>query len=409
MPSIGDRILDILGQGGNRKFYMRDFKNAGRFQPGVDPVRHKFQGYVNFVLNRDLFASLYGNPVGENEFRTTISSLVRTAQMPGVQFQTETLNEYNRKKIVNTGVQYDPVNMTVYDTVGNEWLTLLMKYFSYHYMNPRNKNEENSRDIAGATPRFGGYETIDSVFADEFFNSNRAGYNTNITANFFERIDYVLYHGNRGVQYSIINPVLTGFRASDIDYGDSGFKDFELSFEYESFTVYNKVNFGLGEEDVDRFENVRDLQGPAFAQADLPIAMRSVTEGSEAGTGSIDAPDPNGTELLILGSTNNERYRSLQPAPEPGAPGPSVDRSPVAVFDGPVSFAPETSGEGNTIGELLGGVADAAITAAINNRDVGDAVLGTVATTAGTFIGESINSAITSSSPNQGSEGEGGG
>lgn len=400
MPSIGDRILDIFGQGNNRKFYMRDFKNAQRFQPGVDPVRHKFQGYVNFILNRDLFASLYGNPSGENEFRTTISSLVRTAQMPGVQFQTETLNQYNRKKIVNTGVQYDPVSMTVYDTVGNEWLTLLMKYFAYHYMNPRNKNAPDSRDVEGPVPRSGGYEMIQSAFKSDTFNSNKAGYNTNITANFFERIDYVLYHGNRGVQYSIINPVLTGFKASDIDYGDSGFKDFELNFAYESFTVYNKVNFGLSEEDVDRFENVANIKGPAFTETELPIAMGSFNTSGEFTTDQ-------GLELQVLGDSSGKRYRSGQPAPEIPAPQIPIDsRLADAVYaDNVTSSGTGQDEDRSFLEELILDTADAAISAAISGGNVGDAALGTALGIAGTAVGEAINSAISPNAPNQGGGG----
>lgn len=398
MSDIGDRILDIFGQGGGRKFYMRDFKNAERFQPNFDPVRHKFQGYVNFILNRDLFASLYGNPTGENEFRTTISSLVRTAQMPGVQFRTETLNEYNRKKIVNTGLDYDPVSMTVYDTVGNEWLILLMKYFSYHYMNPRNLNPDNDRNVAGATPRAGGYEMIQSMFADESFNSNEAGFNTNVTAHFFERIDYVLYHGNKGVQYSIINPVLKGFRASDIDYGDSGFKDFELSFEYENFTVYNKVNFGLSEEDVDRFENVADLTGPAFAQADLPVAMKTFDTSGDFGSAD-------GLELSVLGNATDNRYRSGQPivaTPPPATAGPSARPG---VYGDELTFAPATSDpERSFLEELLIETADQAVSAAISGGNVRDAALNTALGIGGTFVGEAINSAIDPSAPNQGED-----
>jgi len=403
MPSIGDRILDIFGQGGNRKFYMRDFKNANRFQPGVDPVRLNFQGYVNFILNRDLFASLYGNPTGENEFRTTISSLVRTAQMPGVQFKTETLNEYNRKKIVNTGVEYDPVNMTVYDTVGNEWLILLMKYFAYHYMNPRNKHSVDDRDVAGHINRFTGIEEINSFFgAEGLFDSNRAGYNTNRTPHFFERIDYVLYHGNKGVQYSLINPVLTSFKASDIDYGTSDFRSFELGLTYESFTVYNKVNFGLTDEDLDRFENVSNITGPAFEQADLPIAMNVFNESGEGLSSG-------GLVLNVLGTTDAKRERSGQPILEEPAPGVSnTERSVVGVYGSQPAVIGEGSGQGEDrsfLEDLILDTADNALRATINNQNVGDAVLGTVAGSVSTAVGEAINTSINAQSPNQGSGG----
>ena len=62
----------------SKKFYVQDFHNAYRFRPHVNPVRQKFQGYVNFVLNREFWGTLYGD-ADQNEFRTTISSLVKTA------------------------------------------------------------------------------------------------------------------------------------------------------------------------------------------------------------------------------------------------------------------------------------------------------------------------------------------
>jgi hypothetical protein len=60
--------------------------------------------------------------------------------LPELEFKTEIKNSYNRKRIVNTGVEYQPIDIKVFDTINNEWLTLFMKYFSYHYMNPKNKN-----------------------------------------------------------------------------------------------------------------------------------------------------------------------------------------------------------------------------------------------------------------------------
>lgn len=399
----GGRIRDIFGQGNNRKFYMRDFKNAERFKPGIDPVRFAFQGYVNFILNRDLFNSIYGTKDGEDNFRTTISSLVSTATMPGVQFQTETLNQYNRKKIVNTGVSYDPVSMQVYDTVGNEWLILLMKYFSYHYMNPRNANSAGDRDLYGGVSRFGGYETIESFFGEDgIFDSNAAGYNTNITANFFERIDYVMMHGNRGVQYSLINPVLTGFKSSDLNYTGSELRNFSLNFEYEKFTVYDITNFGLTDYDLSRFENVANLSGPAFAEADLPIAMKVEKKGESESTDATRVVD--GLKLGILGNKGEPRSRSGQPSVEQPVPVNRTDPGLPSSFGTAVSATGAGGGEERSFLEnLIADTADEALRAALNQRSVGDAVLGSVLGAVVPVVGSAINSQIKESAPNQGS------
>ena len=92
--------LDILGRLGaqtDAKFLLRDFRNAARLTPGVNPPRQKFQGYVNFILNRELYSEIYGDK-SQNEFRTQISSLIRTADLPSVVFQTETKNAYHPNK-----------------------------------------------------------------------------------------------------------------------------------------------------------------------------------------------------------------------------------------------------------------------------------------------------------------------
>jgi len=393
------KLFDIFGLGTGKKFYLRDFKNAYHFRPDVNPVRHKFQGYVNFIFNREsqLFRELYADPSdGSKEFRTTLSTLVRTADLPAVQFNTEVKNEYNRKKIVNLGVQYNPVGITVYDTVGNEWLQVLMRYFSYHYMDPRNKSGTpggtGARDIAGERSRIGGAENVNAntFMAEDTWDSNRAGYNPNVSANFFERIDYVLYHGNRGVQYSIINPVLTKFQPGSIDYSDSGFMDFQMEFEYESFTTHNVQNFGLSAEDVDRFENVSAMIGPAFAEAELPLSMQVPDPDS----------DSSGQELNMLGKTSTlggeDSYRSRQPQPTDDGTQEQVDTgetdeegNPIyepkppatipAVYGPAVDFASAAAGDGKYgLDDLIGDVADSALTALIHGTSVKDAVLGQV-------------------------------
>jgi len=421
-------LLDLFGKGGTgRKFYVRDFKNAYKFRPDVNPARQKFQGYVNFIFNRELYESLYGN---SGDFRATISSMVRTADLPGVTFNVETKNAYNRKKLIQTGVQYDPVNITVLDTVGNEWLSVLMKYFSYYYMDPRNLQDTGNRDIDAKTPRNGENLNAGSKFGfgSDVWDSNVAGYNPSITANFFERIDYVLYHGNKGVQYSLLNPLLTQFKPTPLDYSDSNFREFEMSFAYEKFTTYNVTNFDLDAEDFRRFENASQLTGPAFVADQEPI---SLTE----------------RELSVLGKTSTapgERSRSGQPQKEQPAPPPSeesdVDRivanSMGSLTNGGAVTTPTNDGDDQEItsgtkdlvdvygvkakfseqsaeakngalsfSDVLLDVADTAVATLINGGDVKDAALQTLFGGATTLIKQQNSNFSTrnvdTSSPNQ--------
>ncbi len=53
-------VEDFFGSG--NKFFLRDFRNASHLRPDVNPPRQQHQGYVNFILNRDLFGFLFGEP-----------------------------------------------------------------------------------------------------------------------------------------------------------------------------------------------------------------------------------------------------------------------------------------------------------------------------------------------------------
>jgi len=261
--------------GGQRKFFARDFRNAYQFRPDIAPPRQKFQGYVNFIINRDVKElGLYAS--GE-QFRTRISSLVKTATLPDISFRSEIKNKYNRKKIVQTGLDYGPVSFTVHDTIQNEWLTLFMRYYSHLYMNPRNKfKSDTDRDPISFFRSSSEYnESKHAGKSTGVFDSNAFGFNVSETANFFERIDFILYHGNKGVQYSITNPVMNRIRFSDIDYGSSEIMDFQMEFDFENFVVARELNFDLAEQDLNRFEEIDDPKNlPGFyAGAKIPVAL----------------------------------------------------------------------------------------------------------------------------------------
>ena len=353
---------------GDREFYWRDFRNAYHYNPSQDPPRQQFGGYVSFVLDRELFLDPFFDSTDNDELRVRMSSLVRTADMPQVEFKTQTMNEYNKKKIVNTGVEYQPVTIRVVDTASNAWLQIIMKYFAYHYMNPRNKTQQGNRDINSTTNFEGGLDFIGSQYgAGGTFDSNKYGYNPNLNPNFFERIDYVLYHAQKGVQYSLLNPVMTGFTHTPIDYASNELMEFTMTFQYESFTTYDQVNFNLTNVDLARFEDVSALSGSAANQ-----------NFQNDGTGSISASTLRDYEFLG-NSDAGKRNRTEQPKIDKGA-----DDQATYVKDVFKTYGTETPQSGGTkfvkdiFGEFLGDVADKALSAAINGADVKDAALGAV-------------------------------
>lgn len=418
--SLFGKVLDIFGPGGsNNNFYARDFRNAYTLRPDQNPPRQKFQGYVNFVLNRSLYADTqYGSDIN-SAFRLQIGSLVRTATLPEVEFKTETKNEYNRKRIVNTGVEYQPVDIKVFDTINNEWLTLFMKYFSYHYLNPRSKQYRSDQRDVGENPtealRASDFNGSKFGFGSKW-DSNQYGYNLNLVSNFFERIDYVLYHGNKGIQYSLINPVITRFRTGEIDYSSSEVMDFDLTFEYESFTIHETVNFQLSEFDILRFENASGFVGPAFVPTSKPLALDENTlgvlskdytrspqpqnsllntddsaEATPTPAAAQDGPLNTNDEIIAdnsqqvadtqaeLDLAKQQQSAEQNEANATAQASKSLQDNGLPSIYGPrAEFATPTQKEKSFLGGLLGAVADNALSAAIHGGSIKNAVVGTV-------------------------------
>ena len=366
---MADFLKNIWSALGDREFYWRDFRNAYHYNPSQDPPRQQFGGYVSFVLDRDLYADPFFDRLNDDELRSRMGSLVRSADMPQVEFKTQTMNEYNKKKIVNTGVEYQPVTIRVADTVSNAWLQIIMKYFAYHYMNPRNKGYENDRDINSQTINRGGADFVGSQYGTGGpFDSNRYGYNVNENPNFFERIDYVLYHGGKGVQYSLLNPIMVGFTHTPIDYASNELMEFNMTFQYEGFTTYDQVNFDLTNFDLSRFEDVQAL-------------TNSVSNQNFRDDGTKSLLGDTARDYQFLGNKGAERNRTSQPMVAEGADdnfvGPAFDKTGlVSTYDAP--RPPNTYFTKNLFGEFLGDVADKALSAAINDADVKDAALGAV-------------------------------
>ena len=99
--------------------------------------------------------ALFGSdPPDPNKFQD-ISSLFKRAvlvpqsvQLPQTQIDNQLLNQYNRKRIIQTGVQFTPVTITFYDTRDNPITMLIMQYLNYYWKNFRVDLDGSNKDLS---------------------------------------------------------------------------------------------------------------------------------------------------------------------------------------------------------------------------------------------------------------------
>lgn len=239
---------------------LRNWRNADRFKPNVTPPRQKFAGFVEFNFNPSIISNLGDS----SAFRTQISSLVQQAKIPEIQFQTQAKKSYNHRRLIQTGVDYGPCNISVIDTVNNEWLTLFMKYFAYYYNEPRNRTEGGTGNFRDDAPKQwdSNSEALvkSSAFGSTGFSSNTAGLDATKDSHFIDTIRIINYAGGKGVEYILFRPQITSFDPGELDYTSSEFKTFNISFEIENMTVNSKLNFEMNDVDLARFESYGEFR-----------------------------------------------------------------------------------------------------------------------------------------------------
>ena len=76
-----------------------------------------------------------------------LSTVVQSCDLPSFAFNTQTLNQYNRKRIIQTKVEWNPITIRFYDTRDNKFQIVMEEYFKWYYKDGR---ELNSKFGSGA-------------------------------------------------------------------------------------------------------------------------------------------------------------------------------------------------------------------------------------------------------------------
>ena len=133
------------------------------------------------------------------------------------------MNQYNKKRVVQTRLNYDPITVAFYDTFDSQWHTLMRDYLS-HYFNGG----------TGIGPRANpeGTSTVDPYFETDL------GFTPNAARYFFPSIR-IIQNGYRN-QYretKLINPTITTMQGDALDYSDSNPVMYTVTFQPESIQV----------------------------------------------------------------------------------------------------------------------------------------------------------------------------
>ncbi len=250
MSSFGQDFLQ--GFFGNNN--LRDYRHASRvFTTNAYELkpRFKFLFHVSFTLNFEQIPALRG-AIGVDD-ATNLSYVVKTVDLPKFSIDNETLNQYNRKRVIQTRINYDPVNIVFHDDGGDVVRNMWYNYFAYYYKDPSQRylNENNQNGSLGAsanrTAGFG-YNTRD-IYADDRIVNDWGYIGESFTDGtssesgkppFFRDIRIFGFDQHKFAEYVLINPLITNWNHDQYNYSEGGgIMQNTMTIAYETVKYYS--------------------------------------------------------------------------------------------------------------------------------------------------------------------------
>jgi len=219
---------------------------------GGTPPRQSFAYFVNVIPN-------YGILNLDISEHFKLSNLIKTFQFPQITYRNQVLNQYNRKRISQTGLEYGNLALTVHDDIHDNWMRFLSVYHNYHYMDGRGYSEELNgfkQDLDTTLPM-----ADQNASNNGLWNPGSAGLDIHRDKYLIDRIDFYKYSGGKVSVTHFINPTLNSFTQSANDYSSSDLQELQLDFSFEKVLISPDFEVKMDDFEKERFAPIFDPVG----------------------------------------------------------------------------------------------------------------------------------------------------
>ena len=225
--------------------------------------KHKFLFHVSFSINQGALKDV--NLL--HRHRNEINMLVKSTDLPNYTMTVESLNQYNRKKNVQTVMKYNPITIVFHDDNMGLINTVWQNYFNYYYADPSSAADPGAYDRT-ATKSFK-------------YTNNAYGLDNSSTLPFFNSITIYQMAKHEYVSYKLMNPIINSWNHNKVDYSQSGIHDNTMSINYEAVSydtgaVVQGAPVGFAQEHYDTTPSP-NLELLAESTANVPSFVSSVS------------------------------------------------------------------------------------------------------------------------------------
>jgi hypothetical protein len=282
LNQIGNGFLKPKGQMGDWQHAARTFVDDDfRLAPKV-----KFLYHVYFNINKSAVKNLQLNDRNQKE----ISLLVKSVDLPKFSVKALTFNQYNRKKIVQTTHEFQPINIGFHDDRSNIINNLWQSYYAYYYADSLTGKRPIAykRNAMQSNDYLFGYYGLDNNSSLPFFN------------------DITIYQLNKReyASYTLLNPVISAFNSDNHLSSDQG-----TASGCTMTLMYEAVSYDSG---VISSGNVKGFAQAHYDKSPSPLSAAGGGTNTLFGTGGVVAGATDIFNSLALGDKPGGIFNSLE-------------------------------------------------------------------------------------------------
>lgn len=153
--------------------------------------------------------------------------LVKDIDLPKFSVGVKTLNAYNRKNIVQTNINYDPINVTFHDDAANVITKFWNDYYTYYF-----------RDSDYTVPTYG--------VAEKYSRRNNQGWGysprNGSTKSFLSSIRIFSLHNKKFTEYYLVNPIINSWRhGRHENLSNTGIMENTMTVSYETVKYFTGI------------------------------------------------------------------------------------------------------------------------------------------------------------------------
>lgn len=251
--------------------------------------RFPFEYYIDIQLNDVGTAKNFISDFFINTTLQQIPPLVKTIDMPSFKIETTPLNQYNRKRLSQTKIAYEPIRAVFHDVADGKTLRFWEMYYRYYFADGSEPGKNTAKVIEqtsssystesflkNSTPAFnsnvvnltnstrssfmnttgvqspnntvGNKSELNNIISDTLDN-HHFGFSlptVNNIRSLISQINIYQVHGGKFNQVTLVNPRISAFTHSVLDYSANE-KTLELTFTFEyEYAYYTLQNMNLG-------------------------------------------------------------------------------------------------------------------------------------------------------------------